>query len=225
MSVCASRPNAEQAAPQPQEPAPPPLPAERQEGPLSPEQLQAVGDARRRAARIRTAGGVALFNGCTIGFFAATAALFALISPLFGHLDVKALVMTVGLGAVAWNELRGRKLLLRYEPRAPRVLGWNQVGLLALIVGYCLWQLAEAAWGPNPYAEQIAATPELGGMLGDISALHRKLTYIAYTAVIAGTVIFQGLNALYYFTRARHLRAFLHETPAWVVELQRHAAT
>jgi hypothetical protein len=42
--------------------------------------------------------------------------------------------------------------------------------------------------------------------------------------LIALTIIFQGLNAVYYFTRAKLLRRYVAETPAWVVELQRTQA-
>jgi hypothetical protein len=51
--------------------------------------------------------------------------------------------------------------------------------------------------------------------------LEKMIAELIYGSLIAGTLIFQGLNALYYFTRAKLLRAYLAETPAWVVELQR----
>jgi hypothetical protein len=60
--------------------------------------------------------------------------------------------------------------------------------------------------------------------LGNISNLYKTLAVAAYGALIAGSVIFQGLNALYYFTRARILRGYLEQTPPWVVELLRHQA-
>jgi hypothetical protein len=39
--------------------------------------------------------------------------------------------------------------------------------------------------------------------------------------VIALSAIFQGLNAVYYFTRRKHIEAYLQETPAWVQEIER----
>jgi len=39
------------------------------------------------------------------------------------------------------------------------------------------------------------------------------------------TVVFQGLNSLYYFTRGRVLRGYLAQTPAWVVDVQRCQAS
>ena len=41
-----------------------------------------------------------------------------------------------------------------------------------------------------------------------------------YGSVIALSVIFQGGNALYYFTRRKHVEAYVAETPAWIRDLQ-----
>jgi len=191
------------------------------DGPLSPEHLAELARAEQRARKVRKAGGVAMFNGCTIAFFAGGCLLFAAISPLFGELDVEALIMAAGLGVVAWNEFRGRRLIRRFDPRACRLLGWNQLGLMALLIGYCAWQIARALFGANPYADAISKEPMLGSTLGPIGDLYETLTIAVYGAVIAGTIVFQGLNALYYFTRRKHVLAYLNETPPWVVDLQR----
>ena len=130
------------------------------------------------------------------------------------------LVMGVGLALFAWNEFRGRTMLLRFELRGCRVLGWNQLGLMALVVGYAGWMLAQALWGPNPYQEAISREAELAGPLGSISQLHKLISLAVYGGLIAGTLVFQGLNSLYYFTRRKHVTAYLRETPQWVVTLQ-----
>jgi hypothetical protein len=44
-----------------------------------------------------------------------------------------------------------------------------------------------------------------------------------YSAIIAASVIFQSLCALYYFKRGKLLQSYLEETPPWVVEIQRLA--
>ena len=217
---------AAQAGPPPVPAAPPVAPAAAQDGsaPLSPEHLQQLDQARRRAKKVLGAGRMALFNGITIGIFAGFALLFALLSPLFGEIDVAALVMAVALGLMTWNEFRGRRLLRRFDSRGPRVLGWNQLALMVLIAGYCAWMIARSHFGPGPYAEDIAREPMLEPTLAPIGKLHRILTWAVYGGVLLGTVLFQGLNALYYFTRRRHLEAYLAETPDWVVHLQRHSA-
>lgn len=193
------------------------------EGPLSAEQLRQLQQADLRAGKLRKAGGLAMFNGVTIACFAVVSAAFWLASLLFGRLDVPAAVMAAGLGVVAFHEFKGRRLLRNFDRRAPRLLGWNQVGLMALLIGYCAWQIADAALGPNPYADAIARQPVLARTLGPIGRLYMLLTLTIYGGVIVATTIFQGLNALYYFTRAKLLAAYVAETPEWILALQRRA--
>ena len=75
--------------------------------------------------------------------------------------------------------------------------------------------------GANPYQEVMRREPMTIQTLGDIGSLYKTLTVTVYGALIVGTLIFQGLNSLYYFTRGRILLGYLAETPAWVLELQR----
>jgi hypothetical protein len=202
-------------------------PAQGPVGPLSGEQLEQIEQANARSAKLRKVGGVALFNGCTIGFFAATSLLFALISPVCGGFDFTALVMAVGLGLVAYNEFKGRTLIRRFELRGPRLLGWNQVCLMVLVIGYCAWMIVTSLIAPNPLAAELKAYPELGQMktmFGSMGDLPRLLTLAVYGTMIVATVIFQGLNAVYYFSRAKLLRAYLAQTPPWIVEVQRRTA-
>ena len=179
---------------------------------LSPEQRRELEDARDRARKILVAGKVAAFNGWTIGIFAALSFLFGLGSPVV-------MVLALALGAVAWNEFRGRTLLRRLDPSAGLLLGRNQLGLMALIVAYCLWSIWRAKAGPpDPEMEQLQ------DLVGVGSDLIEQLTVILYVSVIAATAIFQGLNARYYFRRVGMTEAYLSETPPWVVDLQRSAA-
>jgi hypothetical protein len=222
----ASETSVPSAQPQAQAPGPPaPVLAGTPgaQAPLTAEHYQQLQQADLRARKIRSAARMALFNGITLGIFAGAALLFAAASPLFGQFDVTALVMGIALGLVTWNELRGRRLLRRFDPRAPAVLGWNQLALMALLIAYCAWMIAKSLLGRNPYAEAIAAEPLLGSMLEPVGRLYKLLTLALYGGIIVGTVIFQGLNAAYYFTRRKHLDAYLAETPPWVIELQRHS--
>jgi hypothetical protein len=179
---------------------------------LSPEQRRELEDAGARARKILAAGKVASFNGWTIGILAALSFLFGL-----GSLVVMAL--SVALGVVAWNEFRGRALLRRLDPAGGRFLGRNQLGLMALIVAYCLWSVWRTKAGP-PDPEMA----QLQDLVGVGSDLIEQLTVILYVSVIAATAIFQGLNARYYFRRVGMTEAYLSETPPWVVDLQRSAA-
>lgn len=190
-------------------------------GPLTPEHLQALTLADQRGKKLRSAAGVALFNGKCIGTFSALSLLFVVAEAMFGEFDWVGVIMGIGLGVISWNEFRGRKLLQQFNPRAPAVLGWNQLALLGLIVAYAAWMMGVGLLGANPYEEAMRGEPMMIRMLGDIGSLYKTLTLTVYGALIVGTLIFQGLNSLYYFTRARILRGYLAETPAWVVQLQR----
>ena len=77
--------------------------------------------------------------------------------------------------------------------------------------------------GPNPYAEYIATTPELADILGPIDELHKPLILGVYGLIIVLSLIFQGGTACYYFTRKRHLQAYLDQTPDWVIQCQQDA--
>jgi hypothetical protein len=61
-------------------------------------------------------------------------------------------------------------------------------------------------------------------LLADVAGMETTLRRGLYGLVLVGSVLMQGLTALYYFTRARHMRAYLRDTPPWVVELQRRSA-
>jgi len=207
-------------------PPPDPLPAgpantAAPAGPLTGEHLQALSLANQRGKKIRIAAGVARFNGVSMGVFSGLSLLVAMGMAAFGEFDWIAWVMGAGLGALAWNELRGRRLLLRLDPRGPVVLGWNQLALLGLVFAYAAWMLWSGLVAPSPYEEAMRTEPMLRQMLGDPDNLYRTLTLGIYGSLMVVTVIFQGFNSLYYFTRGRVVRGYLAQTPAWVVDVQR----
>ena len=192
------------------------------DGPLTPEHLQVLTLANQRAKKLRSVAGVAMFNGISIGVFSTLSLLFVVVTAMFGEFGWVAAIMGIGLGVISWNEFRGRKLLQQFNQRGLTVLGWNQLALLGLIVAYAAWMMGVGLLEANPYEEVMQREPATVQMLGDIGSLYKTLTVAVYGALIVGTLIFQGLNSLYYFTRAQILRGYLAETPAWVVELQRY---
>ena len=87
---------------------------------------------------------------------------------------------------------------------------------MALIAAYCAWSMYRTVAFPDPQIQ------ELTGLLGEDTAdLVRSLTVSSYAAVIIAACVFQGLNSRYYFVRIARLRAYLRDTPEWVVDLQR----
>ena len=213
--------------PPPPPPAPPAPRAPRapSEAPLTDEHLDQLACAKLRAGKVYKACGVATVNGCILAVFSGFSLLFALLAVMFGEFDLIGLGMGAALAMLAWGEFRGRAMLRRFEPRASHVLGWNQLSLMAMVIVYAAWMLASAMWGPGPYDEAIAQESMLAGPLGSINDLHKIISAAIYGGLIAGTLIFQGLNSLYYFTRRKHVEAYLNETPRWVVELQRRGVS
>ena len=186
--------------------------------PLSASNRRELASARDRARSIRRAARLASFNGWT------TAAA-AVLSGAFLAFDrsAAAITVTAGLAVVAYNEFRGRRRLLSFDPSGATLLGWNQLGLLAMVVGYCLWMLN----GSNADVNEIlagqlntAAERELLGSFGDLNGLYRTVTLGLYGGAIVLSLLFQGGNAVYYFSRRRHVEDFVAETPLWVREIQ-----
>lgn len=176
-------------------------------------------EAKSKRAKIDFAIGVATFNGWSVGIFAA---ISALILPL--SFSVQGLLITAGLGAVAYHEFKGRRLLHRLDTWAPRLLGFNQIALGAVIVGYCAWNLINEMTGPGSYAQAIEQNPELADVLGSMENLMSVIVVAVYGSAILLTIPYQALIAWYYFSREKHLRAYIEQTPRWVTDLQRAAA-
>lgn len=187
------------------------------EGPLTASQRYELTAARDRAKAIRKASRVAAFNGWTAAIIAACSLPFALF-------DRSGLILAVGLAIVAFNEFRGRKRLLMYDPSAATLLGWNQLAFLMMIVAYCLWSLYSSLGDTGTLSNELKQYHELdqalGAAGGGFENLVKSFTYGLYGGVIVLSLIFQGGNALYYFSRRRHVEDFIAETPDWVREVQ-----
>ncbi|MHC4766382.1 MAG: hypothetical protein ACYTF2_14895 [Planctomycetota bacterium] len=84
---------------------------------LTNEQLVAITQARRQGRKISRAATVAAVSGWTL-------AVFAFLTLLFGLFSLTSLLLGVGLGIVAYIELRGSRELRRFDETAPRRLGW-----------------------------------------------------------------------------------------------------
>jgi len=186
-------------------------------GPLSQAQQHEVTVSHDRAQKIRRAAAVAGFNGWVTGILAACSAPFALFS-------LPGFLVAAGLTFVAYNEFKGRRRLLLFDRKAPAFLGWNQIGFLALIVSYCIWMLIVGLSGEGPFTAEMKAKPELSAAFDsveDFDQYYRILVAAFYGTVIVLSVVFQGLNALYYFTRQKHVAAYVENTPDWVLDLHR----
>ncbi len=182
------------------------------EGTVSAAQRDQLVRANEHARKILGAGRVATFNGWNL-------AVAGIVTLLLGGFGVTSLVLGLGLCLLAWNELRGRDLLRRFDRRAPSVLGRNQLTVMFLLVSYCTWTMFDTWAHPSADLVQIQ---EMLGISGDLVT---ELTLRTYGAIILVSMLFQGLNARYYFARTALLDSYLDDTPAWIVDLQRIAPT
>lgn len=146
-------------------------------------------------------------------------AFITLAGSIFG--DMVALVLGVALGLLAFNELRGSAMLRNLQPSGARRLGYNQLALGLLLVGYAAYSLASAMFHPL-LASSVAATgdAELDAMLARISA---TAAYALYGGLALAGIVAPGLTAWYYFSRERHVRQALLQTPEWAVQALRAA--
>jgi hypothetical protein len=187
--------------------------------PISAEQMREIEAAEARVKRLKPARTLAAFNGGTL-------ILMAFILCISAFLDPRAWFSALVVGALGFVELHGRTLLLRYDRRALSILAGNQVALVIVVVIYALVQLRAATDAPSPMAAMLGDDADLAAELGadishesgDFDDLYHSAISAFYGLVIALTVLFQGGSALYYWTRRKHLDAFLTQTPAWVLD-------
>ena len=180
-----------------------------EQDPLSPEQKEALALASERSKKILGAGKVAAFNGWTLGVIGG-------LSILSGLFSLTGFVVGVLIAIVAWNEFRGRALIRKLEPAGPILLAKNQVGLMGVVIAYCVWSMYVTVASPS---SELAELDEVFELLPE--GLVTDLTLLVYGTVIAVTLIVQGLNARYYFARIELLRDYLDETPGWILDMQR----
>lgn len=195
-------------------PAAQPPPVTAGDCPLDQQHMEELARANERAKKVMKAAKMAAFNCWGVAIFAGLSLLFSLSS-------LKGLLVGVGMAVVAWNEFRGGRMVRRFDLRGPVLLGWNQVGFAVLLVAYSSWSIWDTLATPNPYLAEMQANPAAASTLGSIGELYTTLTVAVYGGLIVLSIIFQGLTAVYYFTRSRHMRAYLEQTPDWVVRIQR----
>jgi len=178
---------------------------------LTPQQMRELAEARAAHKYVRRAITVATFDGWTI-------AVFGIASCLCGIGDIPSMVVGLGLGGLAYIELRGAAQLRRLEQSAPRRLGFNQILLGTLLAMYSIWKIYQELHGPSPFNMLSQADPHMGKKFEDMA---HSLSIAIYGCLIIFAVIAQGGAALFYFTREKYLRDYRQRTPAWILQMQK----
>ncbi|MCI0632139.1 MAG: hypothetical protein L0Y44_15960 [Phycisphaerales bacterium] len=185
--------------------------------PLGPHQLQAIARARLQGRKISRAATTAAISGWTT-------AVFALLTLPFGIWSLPALLLGAGFAVVAFVEIRASQALRRFDRSVPVRLALNQAALFLMLAAYCGWSIYQTLTSPNPYEAYIAAGDEVSRMVKPIAQLNTLVSVLFYGGVALGSLIAQGLAALYYFTRRRHIDDYLRRTPTWIIDTLRVAA-
>ena len=179
------------------------------DSPIGADEREQIRRAREAAKGFLGARKVARFNGYMFGAFAG-------VSLLFGMVDATSAAAGLALGIVARNEFHGRRLLMAFDPVGPRLLVRNQVSLIVLVLAYCGLSVYQSLVHPDPMMSTLTDALGEGG-----EDLVQQITLSVYGSVATATLIVQGLNARYYATAAARLDAYLRDTPAWIVDLER----
>jgi len=185
---------------------------------LTPEQLEAIQIADRRWKKLKRAQLTAKIDGGVTAAFAAV----CLMAFCLGWENI---VLGVLFAIIAFNSFRYAARLKNADLSAPTSLAMNQIYLAGIIILYALFELHQGLTGQGQLSSQLggqdAGMPGLGV---DIAGIEKLVYKLLYGGLILGTVLAQGGTAIYYFTRRKHLQAYLEQTPQWVVDLQRARA-
>jgi len=185
----------------------------------SPEHLAQLDAARLAIKKIRRAVSVANFDGWTIAAFAAISIVCSLTSP-------PGILLGLGMTYIAWRELSSGAALRRLDTGALRRLAINQVVLSAMVTLYFGWSLYSTLAAPGEISGLIGSNSDSTSNLGgDVEQLAHTITIWVYVGLILGSILFQGLTAVYYSSRTKILEDYLATTPQWIIDYQRGGGT
>ncbi|MFA7237180.1 MAG: hypothetical protein WC058_09970 [Phycisphaeraceae bacterium] len=182
-------------------------------GSLDEASRQQIKDARVRRKRIDRVCGLATFNGWSATILAALSMLIVLFDPL-------SILAVLVLGTVAFVEFHGRNRVKQLDERGLSMLAANQASFGIIIILYACWQLIFIAGGSDPHLQELIEVGDVGKQIAD---LEQTLSLIVYASLIPATIIFQGGMAWFYLRSRKTLRAFIADTPPWVIDVLKAA--
>ncbi|HNX27106.1 MAG TPA: hypothetical protein PKK48_06825, partial [Phycisphaerae bacterium] len=87
---------------------------------------------------------------------------------------------------------------------------------------YCTWNIAASRTGQSDFDRELGKNSQFNDLYGsEIRSMEKNFTIAIYGTVIIASIIFQGINAIYYFTRKRIMDEYLSKTPPWAIEVIR----
>lgn len=180
--------------------------------PVSEEQRRALVAGAAAMRPLRQAASVARGSGATTCVIAAAGFPISLVG-----LSVPGMLVCAALIAIGVYEMRGAKGFLNASPGIHLRLALNQLALLACITLYCLAQAIVSLYFSGQSMQLLG--DQLTGMGLDGQTVIQAVVVLVYGGVIAGSAIFQGAMALYYFSRGKAIDRFRGSVPEWVREV------
>ena len=153
------------------------------------------------------------------------AGIFVAYWPWFTHqeqTDLAILADDLGLDSVWVAEAWGQDAVSLLAYLAAKT---ERIALGSALFTYAMYGLWNVLYGPDPLTATLAQAPEAAEMLAPYSDLIRLTGLAIYAAVACVAIFAQGGMALYYFSRTKHLRAYLAQTPRWVIDFQKASAS
>lgn len=178
---------------------------------LTPENLVAIAESKKRFKPIKREVSVAVFDAWSVGVFAVLTTIFSITSP-------PALLVGIGMGVVAWVEFSMIKRLKKLDPAAPWMLCLNQLGFAGVLILYALYNLMFPDHSSATEIQQAigGADPQMAAAFTGIEHwVHLGL----YLGVIAFAVVFQGGCAVYHYACSAKLKRYVGETAPWILQL------
>ena len=182
---------------------------------------QQLASANKAWTKLRRASNYAAFDGWTL------TVLGALTLICGGYSSVAGVVIGLILLGTGLFELRCVRQLRRLNSSALRQMAYNQLGLAAVLILYATVSLIQirmtSAGGQSGglAADVEQELAEAGASAKDVEDQISTAALILYSGLIAFALLAQGGTAMYYFSRQKHLKQYLQETPDWIQHMQR----
>ena len=181
---------------------------------LSEDNLRELNAARAALRKLRRAAWLSKGDGWTM-------IIFAVLTFVGGLGSWSGVIMGVFFAFTGWIELRGSAQLRRLDPDGARRLGFNQITCGCGLGVYAIWQLCDELMG---HGLTSAVMAQVGGMAATnttaVAGLVHECVVALYVSLLLIAIFGSGLLAIYYFTREKYVRAYLAETPTWIIHLQ-----
>jgi hypothetical protein len=181
---------------------------------LTPEQLNDLATARRLHRALRRACAVASGDGWTTAIFGGLTAVASLGSW-------PTLLLGLGMVVLGWRQLRLAGRMKQLDPEAPSRLAATTLMTASLLSAYAVFSLVRGLRDPRGFFGEVGNDPMVSDLLSSFDGLMQLVIVALYGMMLVIAVIGGLATAWYYKSRRKHLLGYVHNTPAWIIQLQR----